>query len=344
MKKLSIFIGAGASKPFGCPLTNEILKIILDRIKEDNLFDNNSDLCKELYHFLETIMPGIYTTKELPLITDILSLIDFLYLNNNVPSTSINVNDLKYFRALLERAIFEVIDSPNYKFGFEIPATLNHLTKYIEHLSETYSITIISTNYDIYLESELLLNLYKKGNICDLVNYGFGWRQVADGQIINSPPKPLLSIFKLHGSLNWLQCDLCNRIYINPVGSVFHQAFRKEIDDNNTCHCGHAPLQCVILAPSLVNNTGNINLFSLWQNSLESLRNSDEWLIIGYSFPVEDLNIRSMFLRAYNGRENEPQISVIQKDDFARDRYSLFFKHYNYFNEGLEKYLIGKII
>jgi hypothetical protein len=53
-----------------------------------------------------------------------------------------------------------------------------------------------------------------------------------------------------------------------------------------------------IVSPSFVRDIRSANLSSVWQSALDWLRLADDWIIIGYSFPDEDLNIRSLFARA----------------------------------------------
>ncbi|MFH1716880.1 MAG: SIR2 family protein [Planctomycetota bacterium] len=317
--------------------------MIMEGIKKGELFGRGSTASRELGDFLATMMPGIYGQQELPLITDVLSLIDHLQINKNSPWPGLKLSELRYFRRLLERAIFEIIEGPDVEYQSEVPTPLKQFSSFVRAISEDTLVHIISTNYDIYLETELNAGM-EISEISASVDYGFSWRDVADGHIVNIPQNPKTSIFKLHGSLNWLNCELCSYSYINTVGSVFHQAFREDIDDNNTCHCGHAPLNSVIIAPSIVRDIRDINVLMIWQNALEALRSSDEWMIVGYSFPIEDLAIRSMFVRAYNGREKKPKITVVQKGDESKQRYSLLFREFDYYDQGLEAYLRKMLI
>ncbi len=141
--------------------------------------------------------------------------------------------------------------------------------------------------------------------------------------------------------MNWLRCDLCEHNYINTFGAIADLAFHEDVNDYNTCHCGHAPLRSVIIAPSLVRDIRDVNLLEIWKNTLELLRTATEWVIIGYSFPSEDIAIRSLFLRAYNGHEERPLIRVIQKgeDKTVSSRYKLFFPNCIYETGGLEQFL-----
>ncbi len=63
--------------------------------------------------------------------------------------------------------------------------------------------------------------------IHEAVDFGFSWRDPMTGSIHNPPDKPTVRIFKLHGSVNWVRCQLCGFICINKDGPIFHQAFRQ---------------------------------------------------------------------------------------------------------------------
>ncbi len=341
MKSMVIFLGAGASKPFGCPLTSEIFPLILRKIQLNELFDSSHEDRELLKSFLHKLLPGIFKVDHPPLITDILSLIDHFILHTNIPWPGLTHNDIILFRTLLERAIFEVIESPYYRFDFERPPLLNTFAQYILSQAHEKSIYLISTNYDIYLETELITLIRDNDSIDNKIDYGFSWRSIKTGGIVYGPTNPQISIYKLHGSMNWLKCDLCDHIYINTFGSIYHQAFRKDLDDHNSCHCGYGPLRSVIIAPSTERDIKDVNILNIWKNSIEALRKSDEWIIIGYSFPQEDLAIQSIFLRAYYGRIDKPNITVVQKGNDSKNRYLLFFQKFDYFDNGLEQYLLN---
>jgi len=69
------------------------------------------------------------------------------------------------------------------------------------------------------------------------------------------------------------------------------------------------------------------NLISVWQRALNWLREAEDWIVIGYSFPDEDLNIRSLFTRALASCTTQPQVTAIQlgSNDQVRMRYEAFF-------------------
>jgi hypothetical protein len=350
MKAIAVFMGAGASKPFGCPLTNELLPLVKNKLASGDLFRRAVDKFQadreELSRCINVLLPGLnsVSSEDLPLITDVLSLVDHSLLSSNSVSPSMSMKELMRFRILLERAILEVLDMPLLKHDFQ--HSPYRLSDWLigQAKIEGQEVGIVSTNYDIELETQLF-SRYRNDLISAEIDFGFSWRDIRTGVVYKRPANPSLRIYKLHGSLNWLRCDLCDHVYVNTRGSIAELGFAEEIHGGNTCHCGYAPLQSVIIAPSIVRDVRDVNLLECWKNAIEFLRTATEWIVIGYSFPPEDIAIRSLFLRAYNGRETPPAVRVIQKgkDKAVFARYRLFFPNCIYETEGLEGFLSNEL-
>ncbi len=117
-----LFLGAGASRPFGFPMTAEILPEILRQLRERSLFrprgrgrprEPGASAHDELSDLLSRFVPALFDTDvEPPLITDLLSLVDHLLTAGNAPQPDLDLAALDRLRALLERAIAEVLAEP----------------------------------------------------------------------------------------------------------------------------------------------------------------------------------------------------------------------------------------
>ncbi|TND09064.1 MAG: hypothetical protein FD123_1467 [Bacteroidetes bacterium] len=370
-------MGAGASKPFGIPLTREILPVILDSIAQGNLFAENPhsdfppavrrEMEEDLLYFLYSLMPGLQNRwqeyenaaaekkKEIqfPLITEILSLVDHLNVNNNVPfpvkdfrvqrENSYSAKDLNYYRRLLDRAIYETLKDQPY-YTAEEKSKLDRFVGFVtQQISAANKTALITTNYDTKVEMEI----YRQ-NIKDPrnVDFGFSWRHAEEdtGEVIYPTKETYLQILKLHGSLNWLKCDLCDHVYINPSGNIIHQSFRNETDTLNSCHCGNGPLKSLIVAPSFERDVRDSNLLHIWKSALEAIRNADRLIIIGYSLPPEDIAIKSLLVRAKNSSGKtlpKNDVIVVQHGESAKAQYELLFgkDRFTYLSGGLEQFL-----
>lgn len=340
---MAIFMGAGASRPFGFPLTNDILPRIREGIASGRLFQQfyaGERDAAELDEYLRLLMPGFGQNDiVLPPITDVLSLIDYSLLVSINPLRSRMAQELVRFRRLLEKAIYDVLRPP-----YQPTAAPEPLIRFAGRLRELAAATagglgVISTNYDTAVEVELFKTY--AGDLAGGFDFGFGWRNPMGGELCDRPTTPVFRYYKLHGSVNWLRCELCEHIYINPRGAIGALGFNDEQSPGNTCHCDHWPLRPVLVAPSLIRDVRDVNLLEIWKHALELLRTAEQWVIIGYSFLPEDIAIRSLLIRAWQGRTERPRIVVVQQGDdpATRSRYRVFFPECDYFTGGLEAYL-----
>jgi NAD-dependent SIR2 family protein deacetylase len=285
----------------------------------------------------------------------VLSLTDYLIEIGAVPSPKYRLDDVVQCRQLLHRAICEVLYKKSEDLS-EMERTNETLRLFLDLLQEEVEnkeLSIITTNYDTLIELLLLKRVYERNsrrgnpindrdiyNLLNCIDFGTNFRDPFANKVVAQPQNPIFRFFKLHGSFTWLKCDLCEHIFINPYGDIVFQAYRDEIDEYNTCHCNdHLQLRTLIVAPSLVRDVKDPNLLHIWKNTLEALRNADEWTIIGYSMPGEDLMIKTLFIRALNGAPKKPKIKVVQLDDSFRSNYlSLFGKH-QFITGGVDAFL-----
>lgn len=351
---IAVFLGAGASSTFGWPLTNRLLPLILYGLIDQNLFEdarindkeqNDSDR-KRLTKALLALCPGIELSRtfitenqhRLPLVTSLLSMLDYSLASGQALVAGLSSDEIKNSRVLLERAIYETIEheeemtSPNYWAPREPNAYTRQLVQWLDKVRpERSAVGVITSNYDVAIEKAWSFDRDDVKRIEGLsLDFGFDWTWPSNSypeRIITRPSEPSRRLYKLHGSTNWLRCGLCDRIYINPEVDIAVYAYAIETSANNSCHCGHARLEVQIVSPSFVREMRAPNLISVWQAALNWLRNADEWIIIGYSFPDEDLNIRSLFTRALASRRARPCVTAIQlgANQQIRMRYEAFF-------------------
>lgn len=347
MTKISLILGAGTSKAFGLPLTNEILPRMWKLLNRGRLL--KKDQREVLIKMLETLYPGLRqknVSNYLPNITDVLSMIDHLIVHQNVPFIKFSGDDLTDCRKLLEIAIVEVIEENFYDYDESDPCDklYDDFINWIYKNRNRRQFNIVSTNYDITIEFGLKY-YYSYDAFASKVDFGFSWRDPSNGRIHTPPKDPLFGIYKLHGSTNWLRCDLCNQVYVHIEGNIYHNILYETINDNNTCHCGHGRLSSLIVSPSLERDVRDANVNYVWNRALEQLRTSRDWLMIGYSMPAEDLNIRSILVRAFNARSTKPRITVVQKDEnhekamYNKARFEAQFGKVDYHWEGLEDFV-----
>jgi len=69
------------------------------------------------------------------------------------------------------------------------------------------------------------------------------------------------------------------------------------------------------------------------------LRVATEIYIVGYSLPIEDLMVRSLFLRGISHQPPKSTLQVFQVSEEARPRYDMHFASYDYFSSGFDGFL-----
>jgi hypothetical protein len=363
-KRTVLFLGAGASRPFGFPMTAEILPEILRRLGKRSLFrrgraagtgkagEAGASTHDELHHLLSRFLPPLFEEEVAPpLITDLLSLVDYLLSAGNAPQPDLDLPGLDRLRALLERAIAEVLAEPT----VHARASANEavLKRFVDWMHDharggASRLSIITTNYDVSIEKRLYERLDAR-EVPELIDFGLSWRVVggaADASAQSRPSSPWLGFYKLHGSLDWLRCPLCEHIYIDPARTIFrgesgHGGRDGASMRGATCVCGYRPLRHIIVAPSMVRDVRNPNLLTIWHSALEALRTADEWIVIGYSMPPEDVAIRAMLLRAYRGRRHPPRVRLVERgpNEEVENRYRLLFPDLEFDTGGVEGFV-----
>lgn len=353
-----LFLGAGASRPFGFPVTAEILPEVLRRLSSAELFRDPSpagsveERTEALGGLLRDALPGLFEEGvEVPLVTDLLSLLDHMLLAGHPPRPGLRAAELDRLRALLEEAVAEVLSAPmEAGRAAQNAPLLDRLVGWMHGVadSEDRRLSIITTNYDVAIEKRLYQAMEAR-EIPDQVDFGLTWRPMssgASGVVHLRPAAPRLAFFKLHGSLDWLRCPLCDHIYIDPARTIFRGRASGEAGERGTpqaCVCGHAPLRHILVAPSMVRDVRNPNLLSIWQSAFEALRTADEWIVIGYSLPPEDIAIRSMLLRAYRGRAAPPEVTLVERTQTknVENRYRLLLPELRFQTGGVEGFVEG---
>lgn len=354
MKDVVYFLGAGFSKSFGYPLTGEIMPEILSKLLKHDLFelgdtktDEEWEQEEKLLQYLYLIYPGLKNfkkndlnqTQDIANITEVLSFVDHCCLHNMPPHPKLNERNLRDFQALLKRAVDELLIA-------------YHLTDYskseekllplffdpIKLEKKNGTVSIITTNYDLIIDEQFVSAAEN-----NRIDYGINYRSVHTDEIEFQQSRPLFKYFKLHGSLNWVKCDYCGQYYINPYGSILHQAYTTKKKMDNTCVCNNSlTLKSVMVTPSFVRDIRDSNLLQIWKGAMEAIRKADKLIFIGYSLPSEDLAIKSIIMRGINGRQkkNKLEVDVVLKDEKPKSNYiNLFGNAINYSSLGLEDYL-----
>jgi NAD-dependent SIR2 family protein deacetylase len=150
------------------------------------------------------------------------------------------------------------------------------------------SMTFVTTNYDTLLddgiEREALSGERGTGS---LVDYGFADLVQRDSGEFTE--KRTFRCYKVHGSLNWLYCTVCDDLRVTYASD----GVTRLVDEPNgalcpTCETLQTP---VIVPPSYYKDMSNVYLAVVWNQTYRALRDADRIVFCGYSFPDADMHV-----------------------------------------------------
>jgi hypothetical protein len=341
---LTIFLGAGASKPFGYPITRELMLTIFQQVRQGAKSRTRRHPQRRLHEFLSRLLPGERVSKErVPMVTGVLSLLDHSLATGQVLLPGSSIDETRELRGILERELIRTI--PDHKpFNTIESGLFDNYCRWLKRLYRTRGrLGIVTTNYDMLSDLaayhvakvEGAIDDWRYVDLAKKIDFGFRWNDPYEERSFSRPENARLSLYKLHGSTNWLRCPLCENLYINPDAPISMLAGSGFSWRGNVCHCSNTLLEAQIVSPSFLRSVRDPNLIATWRNALDLLRESDHWLVIGYSFPDEDVAIRAMFTRAY---AVGTRISVVQFDEKSLPNYQSFFPvdRFEYHTGGLQ--------
>jgi hypothetical protein len=158
-----------------------------------------------------------------------------------------------------------------------------------------------------------------------------------------------VKLLKLHGSMNWLQCPNCQRLFVefgdkqqilDQVGHTLCRHCQK---------CGHENrLKGSLVMPTFLKDLSNFQVKLVWQNAGVELMEARRLVFIGYSLPHADFEFRQLLSRMvhreaaidvvlYEGSSAVSQRSY--QDEVAR--YKQFFggRKITFKSSGVEDYV-----
>lgn len=106
-----------------------------------------------------------------------------------------------------------------------------------------------------------------------------------------------VKLLKLHGSMNWLQCTNCQRLF-----TAFDEKLVVSERAGDKCrHCHkygiEAELRSTLIMPTFLKDFSNFQLKLVWQNAAVEIMEAKRLVFIGYSLPHADFEFRQLLTR-----------------------------------------------
>lgn len=279
------------------------------------------------------------TFEEVLGLTDLAIMRKESFRNFDIENRATNSGRLRF---LAQYLVFLVAKVLNAKLGGH--AELHRkLVGALHKANELRNVAFVSTNYDILIDNALTEE-HVHGMDLD---YGAEFRNFDRPGDWRRPRRDQsISLFKPHGSLNWLFCPTCNELEITPKEKGVVTRLISDFAKAACPQCGsvYSPL---IVPPTFYKDLNNTFLSMIWNRTDVALRKVKHVVFCGYSFPDADIHIKYLLKRAQTNRVVPLRISVInqhrgKKPDEAQqeqERYKRFLGgNVNYTAKSFEEF------
>lgn len=245
---------------------------------------------------------------------------------------------------LIAKAIAYRLDQPNSdtRYVSQFAAKLVSVAKHRKTLAQRTDradtathydpLAVISLNWDILLDNALHRELHRQDDR-DGVDFGQKYaplgvvdyccyvssleehdNRVRGGLWALGAKGYNVKLLKLHGSLNWLQCETCQRLYV-AYGEKF--AIPNYLNANKCRHCDKqnidSRLRSTLIMPTFLKDLSNFQLKLIWQNAGVEIMEARRVVFIGYSLPYADFEFRQLLAR-FSRRDTLVDVVLFSKD------------------------------
>jgi hypothetical protein len=311
-----IVFGAGATRDCGGPLTNEILP---QAFEAEVLKSLQHDAIQLLQQFLADNVPlNRANVEDYPSLPLLLSLIDTAIDRKQSFSAKWPLEKVVEARQAVEAAIFAVLDfrSPQ----AESASYLGLLQ--LAFPGVTPEATVISLNYDMILDMAMFdLCSMRQGGA--MPSYGCDIRT----QAYQDCAMRWGSLFKIHGSVNWMYCSQCHHLEIgwsskrgapSRIGSYFYYSLDDQYAKKVFCPECTTRLRPILITPTQRKDYRNPHLSRIWYEAERALQRANRVIFVGYSLPDDDIEVIYLLKRGLGAMNPSPlsasMITVVEKD------------------------------
>lgn len=335
MNTVYIF-GAGASKGGGIPQMNEFVERARE-MKTILKFDQEFEKLR-IYVSDPDINKNLKISNELDYsLEEVMGCLDMEVYTENVNPNRPSNNDMStiIFKTIISnlpafRDRFRERYPKLFKVGKETELKyVKSLKKFIRNLSKDD--VIISLNYDVILDYYLIKDRISIDYCLYLEDF--------------KASSKIISLLKLHGSINWWYCPECGETEFIRFNHFFDKnppskKINIEIDDNMNEFISTQEIylckkckvkeikEILIIPPTWHKDGGKYDIIKkIWANASKKLENAEKIIFIGYSFPQSDLQFKFLLLSSLAKNNNRFNVEVIDPNiQNTAGRYLEIFK------------------
>lgn len=226
-KNTIFFLGAGFSKGAGAPLQSELMSKVLsyDGIEYDIMEGDFRQKKNKVIRFLMdayNLRPDHILKLSLE---DVYTPIDKC-ISEGASFRGYSYKGLTNIRSNLSYMISVVIDHELTERPYNEKEYARKFARYVidNNASSDKEAIIISTNWDILVDRAIVEASYSLAQKSIKIDYGTSIvpihseaeKHLYNDKNSNAETEVLIRLYKMHGSLNWLRCPTCNRIFGDP--------------------------------------------------------------------------------------------------------------------------------
>ena len=364
MNKTTYILGAGFSKSAHAPLQSEIIDEIF-QIGNNELPSDHRQIFIQYRDDFKKFLSDTMFIDEANFgnvnLEDIYTPIDRCIIDN-LAFRNISPKFLIDLRQKINGLIIIMLNH-KLKYTRTRPSHIENFTNYLIELRKAHKrndpFAIISTNWDILIDNSFKRKIPITDGVVDYCCYTTPYdtsSPVMPGLLAIGKGKYNVKLLKLHGSMNWLHCKRCQRLFVTffekiaideyvsrPICRLCENNFNNEQTSD-----GGVLLSSQLIMPTFLKDLNNVQLKLIWQNAGIELAESSKVVFMGYSFPVADFELRQLLAR--NVRHNAELDIVLCSHDRPTGindknspefRYKSFFgkRDINFFYDGVESYI-----
>lgn len=333
--KRIFIVGGGFSYYAGLPLTSKFTEALVST--QDLDVGLSGALVRHLGNFIKaTFGHTLETPASWPPLEDLFTCIDLAANSGHHLGNSFSAAKLRTVRRCLIARIIRMLANLHERAGKKKNEEWQRLKQLLTSV-EYESSAFVSMNWDEVIEGRFQVIHSQHGDVdygCDAIRVRLSpdKRRV----ILDENKGPCLRIVKIHGSVNWLYCDNCQRVFwffpgqgrkiserlLSSAEQRMIASERKSRVRQWTCpFCPRVRLS-TRLATFSYRKALDFPMFQKsWFTAEDLLRHADTWAFIGYSLPAADYEFKYLLKRVQLSRKTPPRIVLVAGGEGAQATY-----------------------
>jgi hypothetical protein len=364
MNKTVYVLGAGFSIEAGAPSQENLVQKIFDVHKQNSHHFHDGCFAKFVNFLTNILLIPKEMHSRVPL-EDIFTPLDRCILDN------VSFRELSPDGIVLERENLYYLIGRTLEILLQSNKNKEYINKFAKYLVSKAStridgkykiedpVSVISTNWDILLDNSIkdcIDNDYKNKAVVDYCCYISSFQKedqsVMPGLEMLGRGGFNVKLLKLHGSLNWLQCPRCQRVYIDfynkiAINHIYNKVSCRHCKNNFKKDNESHNLVSNLVMPTFLKNLSNPQYKLIWQNAAIELSEANHIVFIGYSLPQADFEMRQLLARMVREDALIEVVDYLNQNDKdgsfkkMKDRYLVFFgkRKVTFHSDGASKYI-----